>query len=804
MIANYLKIAWRNLLRNKLFSFLNIFGFAIGLTCFMLIAAYVLHELSYDRYPARAGQIYRVELSATGNGDIAHYPVVDEAVGEGMKSAFSEIKEVTRFSPVTDYVKYEEKNFKEEHLAFADANFFTIFSIPLVQGSATTALKEPYSMVLSGSLAKKYFGDENPVGRLLTVGVNGKPYKVTGIYDRIPENSHFHFDALLSRSTWNIPNPTWSNLGPYTYLVLDEHADPRKLEAKFPQLVEKYVVPEVQHDMGVSLEEARKSVNTFVFTLQPLTGIHLNAHSKQELDAEGDIQYVYIFSALAIFVLLLACVNFTNLSMAKSARRSREVGIRKVVGSGKRQLIFQFLSESVLLTLLSLVIAYAFLFFLLPYFNQLSGKQISYGFFLSPLILSAVFMVSLLAGLLAGLYPAFFMSSFNITRILKGGAPLGGNARRPLRSSLVVFQFFVSTALIIATITVYRQLHFMQNKKLGFEKEQVLFLPDARMLGKNQDAFRSRLVEDSRVVAASITRSAPGEAFMDGTEIYPRNENGNGTEIHTNIYHVDYDFLSALGIKVIRGRNFSREFPTDSTSGILVNESAVQSLGWTLDNAIGKSIVRSGNQELKVIGVVNDFNYASVRQKIAPLVLMLRGNYGGLLLKVKTGSMKSFLDDLKKEWSAFNPPGPLEYRFLDEHFASLYAGEEQTQRIFSSFAVLAIIIACLGLFGLSAYTIEQRTREIGVRKVLGASVVQVMTLVYREFLVLVLIAVLVSVPVAGWFMHKWLEDFAYRTGMAWWVFAAAGLVALFIALATISYQAVKAALANPVKSLRTE
>jgi len=440
----------------------------------------------------------------------------------------------------------------------------------------------------------------------------------------------------------------------------------------------------------------------------------------------------------------------------------------------------------------------------LPYFNQLANKNISFGFFLRYKSILVMLVLTLLAGIAAGIYPAFFLSSFNTIKVLKGSTSAEGSQRKPLRSSLVVFQFFVSTALIIATIIVYQQLHYMQNKKLGYDKEQVLYLQDARLLGKNQFAFEQKMLQDSRVVSASISRYVPGGIMMDGTEIYPKDENGNGKEIHGNIYHIDYDYLKTLGIKIILGRNFSRDFATDSASGVLINEEAVRELGWSRTNPIGKTIVTSGQHELKVVGVVADFNYASVKEKVAPLMMRLNGNFGGLILKIKTADVKGFLADLKKQWDAFNPDGPLAYTFLDENFAKLYANEIRTQQIFSAFALIAIIIASLGLFGLSAFVIEQRTKEIGIRKVLGASVQSVLLLVSKEFLLLVGIAFIISVPVTWWAMHVWLQDFAYRINISWWVFVVAGIVAILIALLTVSFQAVKAAIANPVKSLRTE
>ncbi|MBA2249029.1 MAG: ABC transporter permease [Chitinophagaceae bacterium] len=803
MIKNYFKIALRNLKKNKVFSLINILGLSIGLTCFMLIAVFVFNEFKYDKYPEAAKYIYRVILSVNGNDDVAVYPSVDAGVGEGIKNAYPEVKAFARVSTASDFIKFDDKQFKEEHLAFTDSNFLQLFSIPLIEGDAKNALVQPNSIVISKAMAKKYFGNDEAIGKSLAFVGRQSLYKVTGVFDKVPDNSHFHFDAFISLASLHIKNATWSNVGFYTYLLLNKEADPKKLEAKFPQLVAKYVVPEVQHDMGVSLAEAQKTVNTFRFTLQPLSDIHLYGDTKFELEPNGDIEYVYIFSALALFVLLLACVNFTNLSTAGATKRSREVGIRKVLGSLKNQLVLQFLAESILLTFAAIIVAYLLVFTLLPYFSQLSGRQIHFSFFLQPLSIVFILMLCLFVGTVAGIYPAFFLSSFRPVQVLKGSASPTHNNKSILRSGLVVFQFFVSTALIIATLIVYSQLHFMQHKKIGYDKDQVLYLPDARLLGNNQNAFEQQLLQDNRVVSASIARAVPGDPFMDGTEIFPKNGTSNGTEIHTNIYHVDYDYLRTLGIKILQGRNFSKDFSMD-TSAVVINEAAVRDLGWNKTNPIGRMIVRSGQKEYTVVGVVADFHYASVKQKIAPLMMLLGNNFGGLIIKINTKDIKGFLADLKKQWNAFNPDGPLGYNFLDTKFAALYANDERTEQIFFAFALIAIIIASLGLFGLCAFIIEQRKKEIGIRKVLGASIQQVLVLVSKEFLLLTIIAFLIAVPVTWWSMHIWLQDFAYRTNISWWIFFVAGAMALLIALITISFQAIKAAIANPVNSLRSE
>lgn len=805
MLKNYFLTAFRNLLKNKVFSFINVFGLSVGLACCMLITMFVYDELSYDKYAPQASQIYRVNLGVLGNANLVAYPMVDVAVGEGIKKAFPEVQASTRIlTRGESFVSYGDKQFKEEKLAFADENFLQIFPATFLEGDAQNALSQPNSIVITKKLATKYFGNEHASGKLLTFGKN-EIYKVTGVIEKIPDNSHFHFDVFISMSTLHLTRQTWSNVGFYTYLVLNKNTDPKKLESKFPELVAKYVVPEIQHDMGASLAEAQKAVNTFRFTLIPLTDIHLYSDTKYELEANGDIQYVYIFGALAVFILLLACVNFTNLSTASSAKRAREVGIRKVVGSLKRQLIFQFLTESILLTCCAMLLAFVLVIILLPYFNQLSGKHFNTDFIFNLRAIAAILGMCLLVGALAGIYPAFFLSSFNTIKVLKGsGATLGGGRKSILRSGLVVFQFFVSTALIIATIIVYRQLHYMQDKKLGYNKEQVVFLQDTYLLGANQYSFKQQLLQDTRVVKVSIGRNAPVNGLMEGTEIYPKTEsNENGKEIHTNIFNIDEDYVPTLGMQLVQGRNFSKDFPTDS-SGVIINEAAVRDLGWSNTNPIGKTIVRSGRREFKVVGVVADFHYASVKQKIAPLMMILGDNYGGMLVKVKTADVRSLLTDIKKQWIAFKPNGPFAYYFLDDKFASLYTSEQRTGQIFTSFAIIAVLIAGLGLFGLAAFITEQRTREIGIRKVLGASIRQVLLLVSKEFLILVGIAFIIAIPATWLTMNKWLQDFAYRIDISWWIYALSGLLAIFIALFTVSFQAIKAALANPVKSLRSE
>ncbi len=806
MLKNYLKIAWRNLAKRKIFSFINIFGLTIGLTCCLLISAYLYSELSYDTYPKEADNIYRVDLHVASNGSVSDYPLTDMSVGEGIKNNLPGVKASTRLVRSGGmFVKYNNKLFKEEQLAAVDSNFLQVFSIPLIKGDERTVLHEPSSIVITKAFAQKYFGNDEPIGKLLEFG-SDKLLKVTGLIDAMPDNAHFHFDGFLSMSTYpGSTGQSWTNIGYATYLLLDKNTDAKKLESKFPELVAKFAVPEIQRDMGVTLAEAKNAVNTFKFSLLPIKDIHLKSHTKYEIEANGDIQYVYIFGALAVFILLLACVNFTNLSTAGASKRAKEVGIRKVAGSLKGQLVFQFLAESLLLTFFAMLVSYVMVYILLPYFNQLSGKHINFLFFLNYTTIISSIAIMVVVGILAGIYPAFFLSSFKTIQVLKGNTPTQFTSKNKLRSSLVVFQFAVSTALVIATIVVYQQLNYMQNKKLGYDKDQVLLIQDTYTLGNNEQAFKQLLLQDSRVVSASISRGTPGFSNMDGTQVYAKTQNDkdNHSEIHINIFHVDYDYLQTLGIQLTAGRNLSKNFSSDSAA-VVINEAAVRELGWNNTDAVGRTIIRSGQHEFKVAGVVKDFHYASVRQTIAPMMMMLGYNGGTILVKMKTADVKNFLADTKTKWASFSGTGPFSYSFLDENFATLYAGETRTGQIFTLFALIAIVIAALGLFGLSAFTAEQRTKEIGIRKVLGASVQQVLFMLSRQFLQLVLIAFFVAIPVTWWAMHVWLQDFAYRISIAWWVFLLAGGISVLIAFLSVSFQAVKAAVANPVKSLKTE
>ncbi len=642
------------------------------------------------------------------------------------------------------------------------------------------------------------------MGKTLGFNENNEYYKITGVIDNVPANSHFHFDMFGSITGWRMQNLIrgW-DLGFFTYLLLKPGTDYKKLEAKFPGMVEKYMGPQMQKEMGISLSQFRTKGNALGFALQPLTSIHLHSDSTGEIEPGGNALYVYIFGAIAIFMLLIACINFINLSTASASNRAKEVGVRKVIGSGKFQLIKQFLVESGLLVSIAMLIALALVQLGLPIFNDISGKNLSFGFNIK--IIGAFIALGLLVSIIAGVYPAFFLSSFKPIAVLKGKLS-SNNKSFGLRSGLVVFQFFISVGLIVSTIVVWQQMKYIQNKKLGYDKEQLLTIPNSYALGKNEQVYKEELLRDPRVVNATISSYKPaGPSNGNNALAYPE---GHDNQIMRTVeYHVDEQYIPTLGMSMATGRNFSKDFATDST-GMIINEAAAKAFGWGTLNAVGKTIIRENsdrgtNVPYHVIGVVKDFNFKSLHEPITPLLMTLQPEWG-LIFKVKTADIQGLLSSMKQQWNKFNTDEPFTYNFMDDLYNKTYSAEQKTGTILNIFSILTILVACLGLFGLATYTAEQRTKEIGIRKVLGASVTQVTGMLSKDFIKLVSIACLVAFPLSFWAMNKWLQSFAYRIDISWWIFLIAGFVALLIALITVSFQAIKAAVANPVKSLRTE
>ncbi len=803
MFLNYCKIALRNLWRHKSFSFINILGLSIGIAVSFVILLYVVDEISYDRFNAKADQIVRVVFQANINGGKINESNVMPPVAAVMQKDYPEIEAATRLRQYgTSKITYREKILKDEQVALVDPNFFDVFTVHFLSGNAGSALNAPNSIVITRQSATRFFGAADPIGKTLTLN-NDELYTVTGVIDNLPATSHFHFDmfgTLPGRE--EAKSDSWMVSNYFTYLLLHKGYDYTKLEAKLPAMVEKYMGPQILKEMGMSLAQFRTKGNQLGFALQPLTSIHLHSHTTSELEPGGDMQYVYIFSAIALFMLLIACINFINLSTAGAAGRAKEVGIRKVMGSLRFDLVRQFLVEFLLIALFALFISFLLLQLALPVFNELSGKNLSLGIQLQPVV--ALISLSLLVGLLAGIYPAFYLSSFQPVAVLKGKF-FGGVRSFKLRSVLVVFQFFISVSLIVSTIVVYRQMHYIQNKKLGYDKEHLLLLSNSYALGKNEQLFKQELLKDRRIVGATISAYKPaGPTNSNNSLAYP--EGQDNQIMRTLEYHVDENYIPTLGMQLATGRNFSSDLVSDFTT-MIINETAARAFGWG-SNAIGKRIIRQNsdrghNAVFTVIGVVKDFNFQSLHQPVTPLLMVLQPEWG-IIVKVKTTDMAGLLSDIKQRWNTYQTGETFQYSFMDDLYNKTYAAEQKTGTILSIFAVLTILVACLGLFGLATYTAMQRTKEIGIRKVLGASVVQVTNMLSTEFLRLVIIACIIAFPLSFWAMHTWLQNFAYRISISWWMFVLAGCIAILIALLTVSFQSIKAAVANPVKSLRTE
>ena len=806
MLRNYFKIAFRNLWKNKGFSAINILGLAIGITSCLIIMLFVYNELSYDRFNVKSSRIVRVTFQGSAAGEKFNEASIMPPVAQTIKSDFPEVEDATR---IRDFGRpklvYGDKSFKEDAFAFVDANFFEVFTLPIIEGDAKTALAAPNTVVITKSLARKYFGNEDPLGKVINFKEGDKAgYKVTGVIKKVPDNSHFHFDLFASMiSLPESREPTWMSSNFYTYVMLRDGDDYKKLEAKLPGLVDKYIGPQMVQAMHVTLPEFRKKGNNLSFHLQRLTDIHLSTEFANDLSGSGDVRYVYIFGAIALFMLLIACINFMNLSTAGASRRAREVGIRKVMGSLRIDLIRQFLIESVVITAFAFLLAIGLVYLALPVFNSLAGQNLTLQFADHPLLLPGLLLFVLITGIVAGSYPAFYLSSFKPVTILKGKF-VSGKKSVGLRSGLVVFQFFISITLIIITTVVYKQLSYIQHKKLGYDKEQVMILP-VWMLGKNSEAFSNDLVSDPRVVSFTNSGFIPaGQSDNNNFFVYP----GDNSDqmVKTLRYEVDEKYISTLGIQLLTGRNFSKDFTSDS-SAVVLNEAAAKVFGWG-EHAPGQTISTSNHDGKKityhVIGIVKDFHFRSLHELISPLVMVLAPNPGMMIVKLKTTDIAPLLGDLKKRWDGLSSEEPFTYSFLDDRFNNTYQSEQKIGFILGIFAGLTILIACLGLFGLAKFTTEQRIKEIGIRKVLGASAVGIANLLSADFLKLVLLGFIASTPVAWFAMNKWLQDFAYRITISWWVFAFAAFTALAIALLTVSFQAIKAAIANPVNSLKTE
>jgi putative ABC transport system permease protein len=800
MIKNYLRSAIRSIEKRPFISFINIFGLTVGLTCCLLIVAYVINERSYDRSNKDADNIYRVTriFYSEPNVESLHLSAIAPPFAPLLQSAFPDIKEVTRLLNYGKTVfRYNDKLVNEPNVFIADEKFFDFFTTPVLKGDAHKGLFDPYSIMLTPESAKKYFGDEDPMNKVVTLDILGErhPFKVTGIFQPLPANAHLHPNVLVSFNTLKVlpmvgENDLATDFGEnafYTYLMFPPDYNVDYIRKQLPNFLHKYCSPIAK---GTGL------------TLQKLTDIHLTSHLDDEIEENGNINRVYIFSAIALFILLIACINYMNLSTARSALRAREIGIRKVVGAQRGEIIVQFLSESILICWISLALAFGLTNLTLPLIANMSGLQLTAGSLLNWQVLVPILTLPFVIGLMSGLYPALFMSSFIPAKVLKGMFKVNGSGLS-FRRVLVVFQFSISIVLIVATMVVYKQLQYIQDKDLGLSKAHVLTMEYDGSLGKQFDAFRDDLLKNPGIREVGRSSRLPSGRLLDYQDAAVL-EGGSFQPLKVALKEltVDDGFIPTFSIQMAAGRNFSRDFTTDSNKWI-INETTVKTLGWkTPQNALNKQI-KYGDVTGNVVGVVKDFHFESLHQAIVPMIFLL-GSPGSLSIKIDGHNVQSSVAAIRQTWQHYLPGKPFEFSFLDAKFDQLYRSEQQQGALFTIFSCLAIFIACLGLFGLSAFTITQRVKEIGVRKILGASINQIVLELSKDFLKLVIFAALVSIPAAWYLMNRWLSDFASRVSISWWILAAAAIIAFVIAFATISFQSVKAAMANPVKSLRSE
>jgi putative ABC transport system permease protein len=804
MFNNYLKIALRNIFKHKGYSLINIIGLALGMACCLLILLYVQDELSYDRYHENADRIYRVieEVRLEGVGEESSS--MPFPTGDTLPLEYPDVVEASvrffNFQLPTMSLQYgtsDEKLFNEPRFFFADSAVFQVFSFEMIKGDPKKALEEPNTIVITEAMVEKYFEGDEPIGKTLR-WQNGVNLNITGVLKNIPSNSHFQFDFLGSFATLrqlfggNLPQ-TWYWNPCWTYILLKEGASPDALQAQFPALVQKYFPDSIKDKV--------------VIKLQPLEDIHLFSHLDYEINPNSDISYIYIFSAIAVFVLLIACINFMNLATARSANRGREVGMRKVLGAHRIQLIKQFLGESMILCVISAAIAVLIVEIVLPAFNAFSGKALSTNYFTDGRLLGGLALITLTVGILSGIYPAFFLSGFDPVKVMKGSLERGGKSSA-FRKVLVVVQFAISIVLIIGTIICFQQLNYLRNSGLGFNKDQVVMLPAyGTAPARWYERFRERILQDPHITQVSAVEDVLGAKYQTGSFIPEGTSESNMQQIPLLV--VTFDFIETFDMEMVSGRSFSKEFPTDITEGIIINESASKRFSWSPEQALGKRLRQQNGLMLRVVGVVKDFNYASLSQPITPFVLEMPRNPGQMNARVRYVAIKTSMADLqqtigflKSTWEEVVPNRSFDFFFLDDELDKLYNAEEQMGRVFGIFTFLAIVIACLGLFALASFTTELRTREIGIRKVLGAQASGIVILLSKEFAKWVLIANVIAWPVAYYIMERWLDGFAYRTVIGVPTFIVATLLAFVIAILTVSFQAFKAALDDPVKSIR--
>ena len=809
MYKSYFMIAWRAFLKSKGYSFINITGLAVGLSACLLIGLYVHHELSYDRFHEKAARIFRVNTEIKFGDNHIDLALANPLFGETAKAELPEIEETTRIQWYGSFlVKKGNENIREGNVAWADSTLFGVFTLPMIYGNPRTALAEPNCIVITESVARKYFGKPDVLGETLTIN-NTQSRKITGVIRDIPSNSHFQFTSFIPLiENEYASDPTWAGSQNWpTYLLLREGANADDVESLLNEMLGRHLGPQLKSIIGKTLDEFTRDGNFFKTSLTALPDIHLHSKRIGELFSAGNIQYVYMFSAIAIAILLIAIINFMNLATARSAHRAREVGMRKVMGSRKGLLIAQFITESFLTCAGAMVLAVVIAIIALPHFNVLTGKSLPADILLNPRVVVSLLILTVIVGILSGSYPAFYLSGFQPASVLKGTH--SGSARKSLfRNVLVVFQFAASVILIAGTLIVFRQMKYIQQKDVGYNRDRLLIINNTDQIGKTRaQTLKTSLLTISGVEKATITGFLPVNYYRNNDSFFSSPSLELKDAISMQKWVVDEDYLETMGMRIVEGRNFSRIVAAD-TAAIILNESAAKFLGNR--DILEKKLYRIVDEQTKaleafhVIGIVKDFNFSSLRETVKPLAFMYGSDEGGMTLKIAGSDIAGVLSAIEKQWKSVAPELPFEYGFMDQDFDKLYKGERQSGKLITYFATLSILISCLGLFGLATYMAEQRTKEIGIRKVMGASIPGITTLLSKDFLRLVLIAVAIATPVAYYFASQWLAGFAYHIDVEWWVFAVASVMAAVIAFMTVSIQAVKAALQNPVKSLRTE
>ncbi|MER3319546.1 MAG: FtsX-like permease family protein [Allomuricauda sp.] len=805
MFKNHLNIAWRTIKKDKLFTFIKIGGFAVGIAACLLIALFIRNEISYDQHYTKKNQIYRVVMQGVLQGEVMKSTHFQLPFADALQSDFPEISKAGKVNTIEIFgagkrgfrLNGKQQNTFEENFILADQEAFDILEVNLAQGNPETALTEPKSIVLSKSKADKYFPNGNALQQTIFLDNDAKtPYTVTGVMEDVPENSHLYFDFMLPVED---NYGSWTNQNYFTYVLVNPNTNIQELEQKMSLIVEKYIIP-AQIKRGRSADFI-DVLRTIEYKLQPVTDIYLRSDIKmQDGLKHGDIKFIWLFAAIAAFVLLLAIINFINLSTAKSANRAKEVGLRKTIGAFRNNLVNQFLTESVIFSIISFVLGIALAWALLPAFNQIASKNIelpwSTWWFLPALLIAA-----LLIGVLAGLYPAFYLSAFRPVNVLKGTLSIGSKSGR-LRSGLVVFQFTTSVILIIGTLIIYRQMDFIISKELGYDKERVVVLEGTNILGNKIESFKEQLSSLSQVKNVTSTNYLPVDGgSRNGNTFMIEGQDDGGRGIPAQIWRVDYDYIKTLGIQLTKGRDFSKKFAYDSISSIVINTKMASNLG--LKDPIGKKL-DNGGQTFEIIGVIENFHFKSLKEDISALSLVIGKDLGAVSIKLGKGNPSDALASIEKVWDRNIPNQALSYTFLEQEFAQMHADVQRMGKIFNSFALFAILVACLGLFALSAFMVEQRRKEISIRRVLGAPFKNIYQLLTLDFLKLIVISICIAIPIGWYLMNRWLEDFAYRITIGWETFLTAGFIALAIAVLTISYQSIGAALLQPTKGLRSE